>query len=293
MVLIKQSLRLPVLICLFLAYGARASDFRPNLGPDLPTMAIQCGDVGLLLRRHSQWTPGRIDFRDHPMTTEKSAYGTVFLLPEVGFIGTNHLENEPEDLQSLSFFLDGVQVEPQSELKGTTFRFERTSKIRDFDLSNTIEIRNHRLYETSTVASERSVPLKLVYHFMHAWRPTVSGWLAGRDANPEELLAGELHDGDEISRRFFINDNVDWIAVYEPESGQFAVSKLLEKPAAVKATSKIWNVPGSYRKYYLTSFHNETVPSGFRGTWKMVTGFGSAAPGEWEVAARKMAEKLD
>lgn len=281
------------LLSLFVLLAVGGGEFRPNLGPELPSIEIKCGEVGLLLRRHSQWTPGRIDFRDHPMTTEKSAYGTVFLFPEVGFIGTNHLENEPENLRSLSFFLDGTRVEPRSELKGRSFRFERNSKIRDFDLSNTIEIRNDRLYETSTVTTERSVPLKLVYHFMHAWRPSVSGWLAGREANPEELLAGELHDGEKMARQFFINEEVDWIAIYEPESGQFAVSKLLEKPGIVKASSKIWNVPGTYRKYYLTSFYNETVPAGFHGTWKMVTGFGAAAPGEWEAAARKMAEELD
>jgi len=41
------------------------------------------------------------------MTSEKSAYGTVFAYPDIGSIGTAHLENEPEEFQSLSIILDG------------------------------------------------------------------------------------------------------------------------------------------------------------------------------------------
>ena len=95
---------------------ANSADFRPNLGPDIPGITVTCGDVTLLLRQASQWTPGRFDFKSSPMTTERSAYGTVFLFPEVGFIGTAHLENEPEELQSLSFFLDGKQIDDLNAL---------------------------------------------------------------------------------------------------------------------------------------------------------------------------------
>ena len=100
--------------------------FKPNLGPGLPRITVTCGDVTLLLRQATQWTPGRIDFRGKAMTTESSAYGTVFSFPDVGFIGTAHLENEPEKLQSLGFFLDDKPVEaPAAELKGGAFRLER------------------------------------------------------------------------------------------------------------------------------------------------------------------------
>jgi hypothetical protein len=54
----------------------------------------------------------------------------------------------------------------------------------------------------------------------------------------------------------------------------------------------IWNVPGTYRKYYLKCFQNSTVPAGFHGTWRMVTAFGVRPPGTWEDAARQLAEDL-
>lgn len=281
-------------LCCFIASLATAKEpFKPNLGPDLPTITISCGEVTLLLRQATQWTPGRIDFRSSAMTTERSAYGTVFSFPDVGFIGTAHLENEPEKLQSLVFFIDGKQIEtPTAELKGSTFRLERKSRIRTFDLTNVVELKDNRLHETTTVHTAEAVPLKLVYHFMHAWTPTVSAFLAGSDATPEKIISGPLHDAGETARKFFINERVDWMAVYEPKSGQFAVSRLLAAPQQGEHIAMIWNVPGSYRKFYLKCFSNATVPAGFTGTWRMVTAFGAASPAEWETQARKLAQTL-
>ncbi|MHB1079464.1 MAG: hypothetical protein ACYC67_08670 [Prosthecobacter sp.] len=273
--------------------AAAKEPFKPNLGPDLPRITVTCGDVTLLLRQATQWTPGRIDFRGKAMTTESSAYGTVFSFPDVGFIGTAHLENEPEKLQSLDFFLDDKRVEaPAAELKGDTFRLERKSRIRAFELINVTEIKDHRLHETTTVHTAEAVPLKLVYHFMHAWRPTVSAFLAGNDAMPENTISGPLRDDKEVARKFYINQPVDWMAVYEPQSGQFAVSRLLQAPELGGHIATIWNVPGTYRKFYLKCFEGKTVPAGFTGTWRMVTAFGSATPETWEAQARTLASAL-
>lgn len=270
-----------------------AEVFRPNIGPELPRITVSCQDVTLLLRQASQWTPGRIDFRGAAMTTERSAYGTVFSFPGVGFVGTAHLENEPEELQSLAFVLDGKPIEmPAAELKARTFRFERKSRIREFDLTCVTEIQNNRLHETTTVHAREAVAFKLVYHFMHAWVPTVSAFLAGNDAAHGQVFSGPLHDGDAIARKFFINQRVDWIAVYEPKSGQFAVSRLLAAPEQGGHISMIWNVPGSYRKFYLKCFENQMIPAGFTGTWRMVTAFGRGAPAGWEKVAATLAASL-
>ena len=270
-----------------------AKPFVPNLGPDLPSITVTCGEVSLLLRQASQWTPGRIDFRGHTMTTERSAYGTVFSFPDCGFIGTAHLENEPESLQSLTFILDGKALEkPEAALKGQSFRFERKSRIRDFELTCIVELKNNQLHETTTVRTAKAVPLKLVYHFMHAWAPSVSAFCAGTDAETNKIISGPLHDGDDTARKFFINQRIDWIAVFEPKSSQFGVSRLLAAPEQGGHTAMIWNVPNSYRKFYLKCFDNATVPAGFEGTWRMVTAFGAATPGTWQDQARKLASQL-
>ncbi len=267
--------------------------FRPNLGPSLPSVTVRCGEVTLMLRQSSQWTPGRIDFRGLPMTTETSAYGTVFSFPDVGFIGTNHLENEPEPLRSLAFSLDGKNLaEPTAQLSGNHFRFVRESTIRSFALRCEIEIREGRVHETTVVRATEATPLKLVYHFMHAWVPTVDAYLAGRDAEPEAVISGSFRDTPEETRKFHVSDRVDWIAVREPTSRQFAVSRLLEAPDIAQNISTIWNVPGTYRKYYLKCFGGETVPTGFVGTWRMVTGFGSCEGKDWQACARALAAEL-
>lgn len=280
------------LLCPLLA-AAATPPFKPNLGPDLPAITVTCGELKLLLRQASQWTPGRIDFRGHAMTTERSAYGTVFSFPDCGFIGTAHLENEPEPLESLTFILDGQPLAtPAAELKGDRFRFERTSRVRGVMLSCITELKNDRLHETTTVHALKETPLKLVYHFMHAWRPTVSAYCAGQDAAPDNLISGTLDDGGETARRFVINQKVDWMAVYEPESRQFAVSRLLSAPEQGGHISMIWNVPGSYRKFYLKCFEKASVPAGFQGDWRMVTGFGGSEPENWRQAARTLANQL-
>lgn len=265
---------------------AQTESFKPNLGPDLPRITVHVGDISLLLRQESQWTPGRIDYRKIPMTTEKSAYGTVFNFPEIGFIGSGHLENEPEELRELSFFVDGEKIEAPGETiqAGQSFKFHRISKIRDFDLESIIEVHDNKLYETSTIRAHKDTPLKLVYHFMHAWKPEISEFYTHSKG---QKISGELNDLEENHRQFFINSPAPWTAVFDPTSNQFAVSKIVASPAldAAAHSSKIWNVPDKYRKFYLTSFSNETVPAGFTGTWKLVTTFGRSVPENWKKNA--------
>jgi hypothetical protein len=52
------------------------------------------------------------------------------------------------------------------------------------------------------------------------------------------------------------------------------------------------NAPTVYRKYYVRSFVNQTVPAGFNGTYKMVTGFFEATPDSWQGVARELASDL-
>ncbi len=270
-----------------------AEPFHPNLGPDLPQFTVTCGDLTVMMRQKSQWTPGRIDFCGKAMTTERSAYGTVFSFPDVGFIGTAHLENEPEILRRLTFFLDDQPVEtPAAELHGNRFRSERESDIRGFHLECRIEMKDNRIWETTSVTTENAVPLKLVYHFMHAWTPTVSEFLAGSDEAGSVEIGDALPDGEAGARKFHIQKRVDWMAVHEPVSGQLAVSRLLESPESAGNIAMIWNVPGTYRKYYLRCFSNETVPAGFSGTWRMVTAFGKGDAASWKAVARRLAESL-
>lgn len=269
-----------------------AEPFQPNRGPDHDRIEVTCGKLTLLLRRDSQWTPGRFDYQGKAMTTEASAYGTVFQVPDVGFIGTRHLENEPEPLTALAFFVDGKEVaQPGEKIEAEkSFRFVRESRIRQFRLKCEWELWEDRIFETATVEAVEDGDLEYIYHFMHAWKPSVTAYLAGVDG--EGIVdRGDLRDTDG-ERKFVINRAVDWAAVYEPDSGQFAVSRLISEPEEGKSTSKIWKVPNAYRKYYLTCLSKSSVPAGYSGTWKMVTAFGSCQETGWEEKAAVVAEEL-
>ncbi len=278
----------------------RAAIFISCLFPVFPCPAdeskrieISVGEITLLIREESQWTPGRIDFRGKPMTTERSAYGTVFSFPGTGFIGTAHHENEPEELSRLEFFLNGAKIEPDAaEFSGKTFRLERDSRVRTLTLESIVEIKDDCLYETARVHAAEDTPQKLLYHFMHAWVPTASRFLAGTDDAPDKTMSGALTDTEETIRKFYIQQPVDWVAIYEPASGQFGVSRLLEAPTSAGNISMIWNVPQTYRKYYLKCFQNDTIPAGFEGTWRMVTAFGESDQKDWEDQATRLADQL-
>ena len=97
---------------------------------------------------------------------------------------------------------------------------------------------------------------------------------------------------DGLLRKFYINERVDWMAVFEPKGSQFAVSRLLTAPEQGEHIAMLWNVPSSYRKFYLKCFASSPVPAGFTGTWRMVTAFGASSAEKWEPAARKLATEL-
>jgi hypothetical protein len=258
-------------------------------------LSVKCGDLAVNFEGPKRrWTIENIRFRDVLVAPENGASGTVFNFPDIGFIGTAHHENETEPVDDLGFFLDGKKVEKvPAELSGESFRLQRKSHVKNFTLEGEVELRDNRIWETATFrlpADVDPVPLKLVYHFMHPWHVDSTHYMAARDG--EVVHSGELDRSEETNRKFYVNEEVDWIAIYNANTKTYLVSYLLEKPDVSTAIAAIWNVNGAYRKFYLRCFTNDTVPSGFEGTYRMVTGFGVAEQSEWEEAARSTAGKL-
>jgi hypothetical protein len=81
------------------------------LGP--PALKISCGDVLLRIDGPLKWTMNRIEYKGTPLAVENSAYGTVFLFPGIGFIGSGHLldrNDGAEDVLGLEMYLDNNQL---------------------------------------------------------------------------------------------------------------------------------------------------------------------------------------
>jgi len=258
-------------------------------------LSVKAGDLSVNFEGPTRrWTIENIKFRDVLVAPGRGASGTVFNFPDIGFIGTAHHENETEPVDDLQFFLDGKKLEKiPAELNASSFRLERKSHVKTFALEGSVELRDNRLWETATFrlpAEAEPVPLKLVYHFMHPWHVDSTHYMAGRGG--KIIAAGELERSEAANRKFYVNQAADWIAIYNQNTKTFIVSYLQEKPDISTAIAAIWNVHGSYRKFYLRCFTDDTVPAGFAGTYRMVTGFGTAETPEWPAAATALANEL-
>jgi len=259
------------------------------IGP--ASVTVLCDNVLIRIDGPKMWTPSRIEYKGTLLGVEDSAYGTVFKFPEIGFIGTAHFLDRPdgrEDVKKLEYFLDDKKLDlPGQNIKGNKFRLCKVSRILECGLDSVVELRNNCIYETTVITTGKQVPLELVYNFMHAWTPIATAVLA------------HSYDGNELDKTFddagrkeYLLKDLEWAAVYDANSCKGAVSYLITKPTVGGADFLIVNAPKVYRKYYVMSFVNQTVPAGFSGTYKMVTGFFEAPLDKWQEAARKVASEL-
>lgn len=240
------------------------------IGPS--SLLVECGELAIRIDGPKLWTNSRIDFRGERLGIEDSAYGTVFNLKGVGFIGSAHREVETEQIHDVKFFLDDKRIDgKEPSVRGKTFRCERRSQVRDLSLVSTLELTGSRLTETAHVTAARDVQFEKVYHFMHAWRPEVTHFQFGRG---EELLSGgPFNDAKVDDRQFYYEKDPDWVAVFDAKSGHAAVSRVLARPKSGGAAMKLWNVQGIYRKFYFEAFVEETMPAGFDGEYRLATEF--------------------
>ena len=254
------------------------------------SIAAKVGNVAARFDPHKAWNLNRIEFKGVRLGIDKPGahYGTVFKFPGVGFIGSGHTENETEAIDSIQFFADGkaVSLAKDADLAATEFRMERRSRVRDFQLKTSIQVKNDRILEQTQFQTSKDVPLDLVYLFMHPWTVTATEYLAGGAGKPE--VSGVFAD----TKGFHVKQDLDWVSEYDAPSGTGLVSRLLKKPESGGATILLWDVPNTYRKFYLRCFAAKTVPAGFAGTYKLVTGFFEATPEKWKDAARKLAAEL-
>lgn len=256
------------------------------------SLLAECGEMAVRWDGEKLWTPSRIDYRGTRLGIEDSAYGTVFNLDGVGFIGSAHRDIETETIHAVQFFLDGQRLDGnQTHVHGKTFRCERRSQVRELELDSVIEIEGSQLRETARIQARSAVKFEVIYHFMHAWTPEVTHYYYGRDR--KILSGGTFSDLKVDDRVFYFEKEPDWVAVFDAKSGKAAVSRVLEKPKTGGVAMQLWNVQGVYRKFYLMSFMNEVMPKGFDGIYRMTTEFFTTTPETLQDDLLRIAEKLE
>ena len=262
-------------------------------------VVVTVGDIRTRIDGPKMWTMSGIDFQNTVMATENSAYGTVLTIRGVGHLGTAHFldvpgkpgEVEKEIVTSLKLFLDEKPVTdftPAMALSGTSFRMERTSKIRDVDLQSSVSIRDGTLVETARLQATAQMDLQTAFPLMYAWTPEATDYLFG-DENGILKRGSFRKEGKAASE--LVRKSL-WVAVFNSASGKGSVAYMLKVPPDAESAFFLVDAPGSYRKTALHSFGETIMPKDFDGTYQMAIGFFPTSEKDWERQALKRLEEL-
>lgn len=253
---------------------------------------ITVGDIRTRIDGPKMWTLSGIDYRNTVMASEDSAYGTVFTIRDVGHLGTAHFldvpgkpgEIEKENVASLKYFVDGAPVSdfsPVMDLKGKSFRMERTSKIRGSDVKSSIRLEGGVLIESASLKVFEPVDLVKAHCVMYAWTPAATDYLLGNEDGVQRR-GTFLKEGGTVAE---VVKDVNWSAVFDPKAGKGAVFVLLEIPADDEAQLIVIDSPGLYRKIAPYSLIDRVLPAGWEGTYESAVGFFTATESDWEEKA--------
>ena len=258
--------------------------FDPTGWPQQFTAAV--GDIEVRFEDRSFWTLYRIDYKGTRLCLDRwgSHYGSVASFAGAGFIGSGHTEHEDEQLLDVKLFVDGEAVEKtKPTIRCREIRLMKTSRIRDFVLNTEISVKDGRIIEDVRLKVDKPTPVKLFYHFMHPWTPTATEYSA-------ELLDGTrvvgVFNGDRSQK---IDQPTRWSAIYDGPSGKGAVTCVVDVPKDDDWRTRYWDVPDRYRKHYLVTFQNRTVPADQEFHYRVVTVPFEATQERWKAEAARVA----
>ncbi len=262
-------------------------------------VVVTVGDIRTRIDGPKLWTLSGIEYQNTVMATEDSAYGSVITIRGVGHLGSAHFlavpgkanEIEKEIVTSLQLFIDDKPVTdftPEMSLTGTSFRMERTSKIRDLILESSVSIRDGVLIETAHMQAAKAIDLQITYPLMYAWTREATLYAFGDDNGIQKRgvfrKEGQSDEPPEKSSR--------WMAVFNPATGKGSVAYLLAHPADADGWLQWTDAPVAYRKLRIMSFVEKVMPEGFDGTYQAAVGFFSATEQDWEKAALAKVDEL-
>lgn len=244
------------------------------------------GDLQIRFESRSFWTLYRIDYQETRLGLDRwgSHYGSVINFPGVGWIGSGHTENEDEQILELSLWADGKPLEPPpAMLSAHKLKLIKKSRIRDFLLTTEIEIHDNQIVEDVRLTAEKATPVNLIYHFMHPWTATATDYLA------------ELPDGSHVEGAFQgdrghrIDQAVRWSAIYDASTSKGAVTYVVDVPEEDDWRTRYWDFPDRYRKHYLVTFLDRTVPAGEEFHYRVRNAFFEADSEQWHEVATQVA----
>src|SRR2546430_2467090 len=304
--LFAGKLRLVFAVALLSAISIANAETPPDVPmPESPRPSSLTATVGDLLVRIDapllRWTLSRVEYKGSLMAVEGSVFATVMTYPGVAqHLGVSHYiavpghpdEYEKEEIKSVRFELDGKPLRDITDtmsVSGKSFRMERISKIRSFDVNSRVKVENGVLVQWVRIQTPTAVELADVFALSVPWNTTMTEFVFGGDDGATR--EGKFNTSTTKPSEG-LEKNVRWMAVYDATTGKGGVSYVLTHPKDADAWFQYTDAPTAYRKQRLMSFVEKTVPAGFDGTYCMASGFFTASPDNWKSAARNCVAEL-
>lgn len=255
---------------------------------------LSSGDLKIRFDSATFYNMKRIEYKSKLVGVDSpgTCYGTVFKFPDLGFIGSGHIDNgNMENLEHLELYQDGKAVNLEtlnnnSELKGKEFKLLRRSLINGIRISNVIIIANNIIDEKITFSAVQDIKLSLVYNFMHPFTTEMDQFSVMTPAGKKEkgTFTG---DG-----KFPFQNEFEWVAFFSSSLEICAASVLIENTCPGKSIAMIWDKPPRYRKFYLRSCQEQTAEKDQSISMRMRTAFAETTQREWESTAEKICNDL-
>ncbi len=252
---------------------------------------ISCGKLNVRLGAATYWNINRIKYANIPVSVDLSGayWGTVFLFPDAGFIGSGHNDNnETEKVIDLKMYVDGKYLAPGDVGKekpvicSNNFKMEKTAMARSIRFHYTLEIKNNKIFENCKLTTDKDTNLKLMYNFMHPWSEQMTDYYILTAQNKSRQGTFKTNNKFPYQGKFI------WAALYNSHNQTGVVSKLTAGNAAILF---LWDRK-QYKKTYLCSFLKKTFRISDKPSYSMTTAFFQAPVKNWQEAAVKTANQL-
>ena len=232
---------------------------------------MKSGNIKVRLDSKKRWNINRIEWKSALLCLDTPAahYGmTCRPQGSPHFVGSGHTESGiGEEVADIHFFVDGKEVTPGKELlSGKVIGMKKTSKILDFEVVYTFEIKDDIISEVTQITAKKEMKLRQLYCFMHPWTIRFTDYLAVF-ADGKKLVAKFISDEKHRNRKFA--PCASW---YDRKSG-IGVSTVIEQPEFSRNLERLLWDRKCYRKDYLLVVSNSTFPAGKTATYRAKTGF--------------------
>ena len=251
---------------------------------------VNSGNLQVRFESRSFWSLYRIEYKGKRIGTDFFGrhYGSVGLFKGIGFIGSGHVENDKEQVKTISIKVNGEKIDIPHTVyeKCNSFELSKISMVRSIQLTTTINITSDKIVETVIVEAFKPEKLNLFYHFMYPWAVTTTDYMA------------ELSDGKIIQNKFNgdkgfkIKKTVKWSAIFDDTMNTGAIIFISELPKGIRSFLKYWDRPYAYKKHYLQTMNGMKLKPGKKYRYQAIVVPFASTPDKWSEKVSEIVKEI-